>query len=111
MRGGTGSASFPRSDEARASRVPCPASVACSYRSPGDNSGSRRQVCGAAGPNHAWIYHCLGGKRACRLASTTAEQVTEMAVRFLIAHPEAQQSSASGIVAKALSDAFPCPPN
>jgi hypothetical protein len=34
----------------------------------------------------------------------------EVAVRFLIAHAEAQQSSASGLVAKALSDAFPCPP-
>ena len=39
---------------------------------------------------------------------TTTDQVTEVAVRFLIAHPEALESSASGLVAKALSEAFPC---
>jgi Rap1a immunity proteins len=52
----------------------------------------------------------LFGWQACLPPSTTAEQVMEVAVRFLIAHAEAQQSSASGLVAKALSDAFPCPP-
>ena len=51
----------------------------------------------------------LFGWQACLPPSTTAEQVTEVAV-FLIAHPEAQQSSVSGLIAKALSDAFPCPP-
>jgi Ssp1 endopeptidase immunity protein Rap1a len=52
----------------------------------------------------------LFGWQACLPPSTTAEQVTTGAVRFMIAHPEAQQSSASGLIAKALSDAFPCPP-
>jgi Rap1a immunity proteins len=52
----------------------------------------------------------LFGWQACLPPSTIAEQVTEVAVRFLIAHPEALQSSASGLIAKALSDAFPCPP-
>jgi hypothetical protein len=52
----------------------------------------------------------LFGWQACLPPGTTAEQVTKAAVRFLIAHPEAQPSSASGIIAKALSDAFPCHP-
>jgi Rap1a immunity proteins len=52
----------------------------------------------------------LFGWQACLPPSATAEQVTEVAVRFLIAHPEAQQSSAGDLIAKALSDAFPCHP-
>jgi Rap1a immunity proteins len=52
----------------------------------------------------------LFGWQACLPPSTTAQQVTEAAVHFLIAHPEAQQSSASGLITKALSDAFPCHP-
>ena len=52
----------------------------------------------------------LFGWQACLPPSATAEQVTEVSVRFLIAHPEAQQSSASGLIAKALSDAFPFHP-
>jgi hypothetical protein len=49
------------------------------------------------------------GWRACLPPSTMAKAVRDVAVHFLIAHPEVQQSSASGIVAKALSDAYPCP--
>ena len=52
----------------------------------------------------------LFGWQACLPSGTTAEQLMEAAVRFLIAHPEAQQFAASGLIAKALSDAFPCPP-
>jgi hypothetical protein len=49
------------------------------------------------------------GWRACLPPGTTAEEVRYVAVHFLIAHPEVRLSSASGLVANALSEAYPCP--
>ena len=48
--------------------------------------------------------------RTCPPPGTMAERLEDIVVRFLTAHPETQRSSASGLVAKALNDAFPCPP-
>jgi hypothetical protein len=49
------------------------------------------------------------GWRACPPHDTTALQVREVVVHFLLAYPDTQGSSASGLIAKALADAFPCP--
>ena len=50
------------------------------------------------------------GWRACLPPGTTSQGLRYVAVHFLIAHPDVRQSSASGLVAKALSEAYPCPP-
>jgi hypothetical protein len=52
----------------------------------------------------------LFGWQACPPSEATARQVQEAVVRFLLIHRDAQSSSASGLVAKALSDEFPCSP-
>jgi hypothetical protein len=51
----------------------------------------------------------LIGWQACVPPETRAEQLMDVAVRFIAAHPSYGQFSASGLVASALSDAFPCP--
>ena len=50
----------------------------------------------------------LFGWRACVSPEIRPEQLLDVAVRFLAAHPAYAQFSASGLVANALSDAFPC---
>src|SRR5271166_5042842 len=50
----------------------------------------------------------LFGWRACPPLDTTPDRLQNSVVSFLIAHPETRQSSASNLVVKALSDAFPC---
>jgi hypothetical protein len=49
--------------------------------------------------------------RACLPSDATAAQLQKAVLDFLIVNPlPAQRTSASGLVAKALSDAFPCVP-
>jgi hypothetical protein len=50
----------------------------------------------------------LFGWRARPSPDATAQRLRDAVVRFLMAHPQTRLSSASGLVAKALSDAFPC---
>lgn len=48
------------------------------------------------------------GWNTCPPSDVKAEQLRAIVVHFLDDHPETRASSATGLVAKALSDAFPC---
>ena len=45
----------------------------------------------------------------CPRDTVTLAQMTDVVVRFLAAHPERRELGAAGLVAQALSEAFPCP--
>jgi hypothetical protein len=48
------------------------------------------------------------GFRQCGLDRVSAEQMTDIVVRYLVAHPERRDFGAAGLVADALSKAWPC---
>jgi hypothetical protein len=50
----------------------------------------------------------LGGQRACLPQSVTGKQAMDVTGKFLRAHPEKRQLAASGLVAEALSETWPC---
>lgn len=50
----------------------------------------------------------LGGWQACIPYDITQGQARDVAVTFLMAHPEMRHYLAAGLVAQALSEAFPC---
>jgi hypothetical protein len=52
----------------------------------------------------------INGWRACIPARASADQVKDVAVRFIRERPELQHNRAIDLVAKALSEAFPCKP-
>jgi Rap1a immunity proteins len=45
---------------------------------------------------------------ACMPSGTTVQQAVDVATQFLTSHPEMRHYAAAGLVAQALSDAFPC---
>jgi len=51
----------------------------------------------------------IDGWRACIPQSVTQGQAKDVALKWLRAHPEKRHFAAAGLVAYALSDAFPCP--
>jgi hypothetical protein len=51
------------------------------------------------------------GWQTCPPFDVEAERLQAAVIHFVDDHPEARASSASGLVAKALSDAFPCSRN
>ena len=51
----------------------------------------------------------IAGRKACPPGQATGGQVRDIVVRFLVNHPEERHFSAESLVAKALSEAFPCP--
>ena len=50
------------------------------------------------------------GRRACIPDSVRISQAADIVQRFLLGHPEQRHFAAPGLVARALADAFPCPP-
>jgi hypothetical protein len=50
----------------------------------------------------------ISGFRACIAYATTMEQISDIVINYLRAHPERRQLSANSLVASALSEAFPC---
>ena len=86
--------------------------AACANRSEHDSAlclGYILDVADAMQASKASGGALIFGWRACLPPGTTAEEMRYVAVHFLIAHPEVRQSSASGLVANALSKAYPCP--
>jgi hypothetical protein len=84
----------------------------CSSRSEGDNAlclGYILGVTDAMQASKASGRALIFGWRACLPPETTSQGLRDVAVHFLIAHPGVRQSSASGLVAKALSEAYSCP--
>jgi len=51
----------------------------------------------------------LRGWRACIEAGVNVEQIRDVTVRFLTAHPELRHYTAAGLVAQALAQGFLCP--
>jgi hypothetical protein len=83
----------------------------CANRSEGDNALCLGYILGVADAMQASKASggaLIFGWRACLPPGTTSQELRDVAV--LIAHPDVRQSSASGLVAKALSEAYPCPP-
>jgi Rap1a immunity proteins len=82
--------------------------TACDSRSERDSALCRGYILGVADAMQASKASggaLIFGWRACLPPETTSQGLRYVAVHFLIA-----QSSASGLVAKALSEAYPCPP-
>ncbi len=50
-----------------------------------------------------------GQWKGCLPADSTAQQLEDVTVKFLVEHPAGRHLLASGIVAEALARAFPCP--
>ncbi len=48
------------------------------------------------------------GYRECLAMTVTVQQATDVAVQFLTKHPELRHLGAASLVARALSEAFPC---
>ena len=57
----------------------------------------------------AMASNTLNGWTACVPNQVTRGQVKDIAVQFLVKHPESRHFSASSLVANALHEAFPCP--
>ena len=51
----------------------------------------------------------ISGWKACSPENVTAGQVKDIVTRFLVNHPEKRHYAAHTLVARALSEAFPCP--
>ena len=51
----------------------------------------------------------ISGWKACLSGNITSDQIRDIVVRFLVNHPEKRHYAASGLVAAALEEAFPCP--
>jgi Rap1a immunity proteins len=49
------------------------------------------------------------GRRTCAPPNVTLQQDVDVVKRYLEMHPEQRQYVAEGLVALALSEAFPCP--
>ena len=85
--------------------------AACANRSEHDSAlclGYILDVADAMQASKASGGALIFGWRAC-LPPGTGRGDAVVAVHFLIAHPGVRQSSASGLVANALSKAYPCP--
>jgi hypothetical protein len=52
----------------------------------------------------------LDGWMACVPDGVTGSQVNDVAMKYLAEHPQQRHFSAPSLIAKALSEAFPCPP-
>lgn len=50
----------------------------------------------------------VNGFRACLSIHMTAQQLQDVAMRYLAAHPELRHLAAAGLVASSLANAFPC---
>jgi hypothetical protein len=50
------------------------------------------------------------GWRSCSPKQVTGIQVKDVVVRFLTGHPEVRHLTAASLTARALAEAFPCPP-
>ena len=56
-------------------------------------------------------FNAIGERRACLpYYKVDQNKATEVVKAFLGAHPELRHQYAAGLVARALSEAFPCPP-
>lgn len=55
-------------------------------------------------------YTALGEWRMCSSKNVNSVQVVDVVKAFLTAHPEIRHFAAASLVAKALAEAFPCPP-
>ena len=53
-------------------------------------------------------YQPFNRYRACTPPTVIANQAVDVAMQFLRRHPELRHYAASGLVAQALSEAFPC---
>jgi hypothetical protein len=50
----------------------------------------------------------INGYTACTPPGATLEQIKDVVMRYLVAHPESRHLGASGLVAHAIAQAFPC---
>ena len=82
------------------------------FRYCSDRSGASQNVCGAyvAGVEDAVeVFNGIGaGKIACLQLHVTNDQLKDIVMQYLTAHPEARHLSAAGEVMLALQGAFPC---
>ena len=62
-----------------------------------------------SGVSDTMASNALYGWTACVPLQVTRWQVMDIAVQFLVKHPESRHFSASTLVAYALHEAFPCP--
>ena len=61
-----------------------------------------------SGISDAMAWNVLNGSTACVPNQATRGQVRDIAVQFLVKHPELRHHTASYLVTQALSKAFPC---
>jgi len=62
-----------------------------------------------SGVSDAMGHNALNGWTSCVPLQATRGQIMDIAVQFLVKHPESRHFAASFLVARALDAAFPCP--